>query len=126
MHLERFFEKRGWQPPSWLSRWSYYVQLPDYQRAFSSIVWSLYFLRVQVSDASTPAHLVNQLRELMPSSQTKANHLLVEYQKAFYSNYQPDVVEMQKLGKEIFKETIIHKIKKWFITENPEEYSPIS
>jgi transglutaminase-like putative cysteine protease len=125
MYLERFFEKRGWQPPGWLSRWSYFVQLPDYQRAFSSIVWSLYFLRQQVSDASTPAYLVNQLTELMPSLQTKANHLLVEYQKAFYSNYQPDVADMQKLGKEIFKETIIQKIKKWFISENPEEYSPI-
>ena len=125
MHLEQFFENRGWVPPSWLSRWSYYVQLPEYQRAFSSIVWSLYFLRQPVSDASTPANLVKQFTELMPNLQTKATHLLVEYQKAFYSKHEPDVAEMQKLGKEIFKETIIRKIKKWFISENPEEYGTI-
>ncbi len=126
MHLERFFENRGWSPPGWLSRWSYYVQSPAYQRAFSSIVWSLYFLRQPVSDASTPANLVNQFIKLMPNLQTKAIHLLVEYQKALYSQYEPDVAEMQKLGKEIFKVTILRKIKKWFISEKPEEYGTIS
>lgn len=126
MHLERFFENRGWSPPGWLSRWSYYVQSPAYQRAFSSIVWSLYFLRQPVSDASTPANLVNQFIKLMPNLQTKAIHLLVEYQKAVYSQYEPDVAEMQKLGKEIFKVTILRKIKKWFISEKPEEYGTIS
>lgn len=126
IRLEQFFEKRGWKPPGWLSRWAYYVRLTDYQRAFSSIAWCLYFLRQPVSDAATPANLAAQLSVLMPNLQQKTNRLLVEYQKAYYGNQQPDVTKMQALSKDIVKKTITRQIKKWFTVESPEEYNPTS
>ncbi len=123
MYLERFIIKRGWKTPQWLKRWSDYVQLSEAERAFAMIVWILYLYKTPPPTSSTPAELVTRFSKLLPELGLKAEQMLVEYQKALYSEYKPDLPFMKKTSKELIRDAVTIKVRKLFITEDSEEYS---
>jgi len=85
--IEKSLRKRGFKIPQWLNEWAKLSRLTPIERSFLQVKRMLRFLGNPSNGGATPAEQINHLIASLPESESDANTLLDEYQKAMYSRH---------------------------------------
>jgi transglutaminase-like putative cysteine protease len=90
VRLERELERRKWDVPAWLRRWSWNMRRSTFEKAYAVLEQVITLLGKATSPAHTPAERVLAVKQLLPEADAQADILLQEYQLAQYSPYPAD------------------------------------
>jgi transglutaminase-like putative cysteine protease len=72
-------------PPDWLRRWAFYAGSSPIERSFHVVFQSLRWLAVKPTPAQTPGEVAAALTERLPERAEEIKILLLEYEKAHFS-----------------------------------------
>lgn len=112
--FETFLVERGWKVPNWLKRWADYSKHSLEEKAFKRILWSLFLFNREIPISYTPAELVRVYNSIFPEMSTRADEMLIEYQKAIYSPHPINLKLIQENAHQIIKYSINQKLRNIF------------
>lgn len=101
--LESGIKRRGWNTPRWIKRWSHLAQLNPIERSFLAIYGAMLLLRKPLNPTATPAEAVIALERVLPSAASDARALLVEYQRAVYSQHPANIETARLASRRVMK-----------------------
>lgn len=121
IRLEKAFNKRKKQVPSWLRKWSNAAQMSDTDRAYLQIGRSIKRLGAEPLPSQTPLERGDTLAELLPQSQESIDLILNEYLQDKFSDHIVDVDYAKSAARQIRRMTTLALIKEILHMKEDEE-----
>lgn len=116
--IETFLVQRGRKIPNWLKQWSTYSRTSAEEKAFAKIIWSLSMFKKISLNSFTPAEVVREYKTIFPELAIEIDAMLLEYQKAIYSQHPINLKMIKDQSNQILKYSIYMKIKSLFQFRN--------
>ncbi|NTV37138.1 MAG: transglutaminase domain-containing protein, partial [Anaerolineaceae bacterium] len=99
--VEKNLEKRGIKLPTWLRNSIWGRKVSPMDRAFGVVTWALLQLRMPYYPGMTAARQVDVLKKRLPNGETALETLLVEYEKAMYTDEQADIQTARRASRQV-------------------------
>ncbi len=113
--FESYLAKKGWKIPNWLKHWSNYAKSSSEEKAFARVIWALVLFKSFNYKAFTPAEVVGEFKTIFPEMTDEVDAILLQYQKAIYSQHPINPKDLQSLSNQVLRHAIMIKMKTIFL-----------